>query len=287
MKSKGQNLIEFVIIIALVVIGGIFALTMLGGNVHEMFSKSVDKTSKFDPFGAAETAGSAADPATTTSEPATSTEPSTTTVASTLNIDGVNVNINADGSADFVIEGQTVSLSSDIMNSLDQVSMSTGSHGGEITTEVVKAIAKLIEEHKDEYPDGDVPINMAFGAGTREQTDYADSTGGTYKGAASVSSNSITLSIGSDITIIQKDQSYEGMTTTDGAISVIEGSLADIYGDGNTYYRGKITSSISGMNGETFTSAGPISSTSEDIFGSLGGPGGSWGFVFGSDGYEI
>lgn len=39
MKYKGQNLIEFIIILSLVVIGAVLALTLLGGNVNTLFGK--------------------------------------------------------------------------------------------------------------------------------------------------------------------------------------------------------------------------------------------------------
>lgn len=47
----GQNIIEFIIIVAVVVLGSIMALTLLGGNISEMFGRSSAEVDKFKPFG--------------------------------------------------------------------------------------------------------------------------------------------------------------------------------------------------------------------------------------------
>lgn len=285
MKEKGQNLVEFVIIVAVVIIGGIMVLTLLGGNVNALFTKSVNKTAEFKPFGV-ETDGGPADPKNPPTTGSVATEPTTIT------INGNDVILNPDGSASFTVGSQQVDIPSEAMANLNEVFMSTGSEGDQLTTEVLKAISTLIKEHKDEYPDGDVPINMSFGSGSRDQSDITGiGGGGNYQGDASFSSNSITLSVGNDVTLIQKDQYHADATTTDGVVHVIKGSIADIYNDGKTYFQGQISSTMPGMNGQTYTSFIPVTSATGNINGSIGGAPdgitGSWGFNFGGENYDL
>ncbi|MEW5822610.1 MAG: hypothetical protein AB1782_20625 [Cyanobacteriota bacterium] len=47
---KGQNLLEFSIILALVVIVAVLTLTFLGDEINELFSGSKSEYSKFKPF---------------------------------------------------------------------------------------------------------------------------------------------------------------------------------------------------------------------------------------------
>lgn len=291
MRDKGQNLVEFLIIIAVVALGGIMALTLLGGNINEMFSKSVDKTANYKPFGynnntTTNNSNSSSTTNNSTPEPSTNTTP-----ASSMSVDGVDVTINTDGSANFTVGTQNVNIPSSAMESLSDVFMSTGIDGDQLTTEVVQAISSLIAAHKDEYPNGDVPINMSFGTSLRDQSDVEGLGGGHYAGDASFNSNSITLSVGNDVTLIQKDQSFQGQTTTDGVVHVIEGSIVDIYGDGNTYFQGQVSSSMPGMNGQTYTSFIPVTSATGNINGSIGGASdgitGNWSFDFSGTNYDL
>lgn len=289
MRDKGQSLVEFIIIIAVIAIGGIMVLTLLGGNIKSMFSNSVAKTAEFKPFGT-ETVGAPADDK-DVSDPGTATLPTTKTVSS-LSIDGVNVELKADGSANLTFDTQNVEIPSAAMDSLSDVFMSTGIDGDQLKTEFVQAIASLISAHEDEYPDGNVPINMVFGTGSRDQSDITGiGGGGNYQGDASFNSNSITLSVGNDVTLIQKDQYHADATTTDGVVHVIKGSIADIYNDGKTYFQGQITSTMPGMNGQTYTSFIPITSATGNINGSIGGAldsiTGSWAFNFGGENYDL
>lgn len=48
--NKGQNLFEFVLIIALVAIAGLLAYSLLGQNINDMFNKSHGEYKKFKPF---------------------------------------------------------------------------------------------------------------------------------------------------------------------------------------------------------------------------------------------
>lgn len=50
-KINGQNLVEFVIIVAVIVLVGVVGLTLLGFNVNDLFKLSSKQYSKFEPFG--------------------------------------------------------------------------------------------------------------------------------------------------------------------------------------------------------------------------------------------
>lgn len=51
MKNKGQNLVEIIIIIALVSLVSVFAFSLLGGNINDILSVSNTKFKEFNPFG--------------------------------------------------------------------------------------------------------------------------------------------------------------------------------------------------------------------------------------------
>lgn len=292
MKSKGQSLVEFVIIVAVVVLGGIMVLTLLGGNINQMFTSSVNKTADFKPFGDGSSV-LANNTTTPSNSPNTNTSPTTTT-PSTTTINGVDVDIKPDGSASFTIGTQNVEIPSAAMDGLSDVFMSTGSSGDQLTTEVMQAISKLINDHKDEYPGTDVPINMVFGDGVRDQSDYNTTSGGNYSGAATSNSNFLTLSVGDHLIFIQKDQTYGGEAIGNGDIHVIDGTIKDIYGNGQKQFEGTISSSMLDLDGQIYRSD-PVSNNPSSINGSIpgdiqansGGVTGTWGFTFDGQKFDI
>lgn len=292
MKAKGQSLVEFVIIIAVVVIGGIMVLTLLGGNINHMFTNSVNKTAEFKPFGDGTT--TLANNTTTPNNSPSSNPSTTTTTPSTTTINGVDVDIKPDGSASFTIGTQNVEIPGAAMNGLSDVFMSTGSSGDQLTTEVMQAISKLINDHKDEYPGSDVPINMVFGDGVRNQADYEGTGGGCYSGEATSNSNFLTLSVGDHLIFIQKDQTFQGTELADGNVSVIDGTIKDIYGNGDKRFVGSISSSVDGLDGQIYRSD-PVSDDPSSINGSIpldisdnsDGISGSWGFTFDGQKFDL
>ncbi|MEW5821729.1 MAG: hypothetical protein AB1782_16160, partial [Cyanobacteriota bacterium] len=98
-----------------------------------------------------------------------------------------------------------VLLSSDIVQLQDIVMETSGSEGA---TSLVDEIAYMINKYKAQYPNGNVPLELAFGTGER---DYLNGPT-TYKGNASV--NTIALTVGNDLVVIQKDQKCEGQNTS-------------------------------------------------------------------------
>lgn len=194
MKNKGQNLIEFIIIIALVIIGSIFALTMLGGNVTEILGKTNNAMFEYKPFG---------EPSNnSTTKPTTKITPS---IAASKNIDGIDINFLTDGTASFNIKGQDITLSSDILSNINTTFEAVGTEG--INTEIIKVFETLIEEHSEEFAPNDVPLTIAFGKGKRE-TDVPASASmvSTQFFEANSDHNVVAMSVGSHHIIIQQDQ---------------------------------------------------------------------------------
>lgn len=50
-KNKGQNLIEFAILLGCIGVGAIFALSAIGFNVNNLFQNGVDQMASYKPFG--------------------------------------------------------------------------------------------------------------------------------------------------------------------------------------------------------------------------------------------
>lgn len=196
MRNTGQNIIEFAIIIAIVALGSIFALTILGGNINTMFSKSNDAVKEYKPFGNGPIASAGEE--TTTTIPESTSGPS-----ESVNIKGTDVTYNSDGSASFTVGSQNIAMSSDIMNSLNTVFETSGSEG--ITSEVMSAIQALITEHEDEYPAGDMPLEISIGKGARTEIDDGEKES-QYGGDAEA--NMTFLSVGDHMIVIQNDKFY-------------------------------------------------------------------------------
>ncbi|MGD9581153.1 MAG: Flp family type IVb pilin [Vampirovibrionia bacterium] len=194
MQNRGQNLIEFLIIIAVVVLGGILALTLLGGNINEMFNKTTGHVSNYDPFNSK---GSVLSP-------------------TTKNINGADVEFKIDGSATVKYNDQEINISKDSLDNLNAVFQTTGADG--LTTEIVKAIQQMIDDNKAAYDPADVPLEMIFGSSERINT--AEST--SYSGDASV--NQVVLKVGNDTKIIVQDHT-DGDNASLRGTYIIDGTL--------------------------------------------------------------
>jgi Flp pilus assembly pilin Flp len=213
--KKGQNIIEFIIILALIAVAGIAVFSLLGNNIQEMFSKSKMKTEAYKPFEfGPPVSQNVSSPISNPSDPVNKLE------QGTYNINGLDVTVADDGTTSFNVAGQDVVLSANIMSKVETVMESTGSAGTEM---IVAMVQKMIEDHKDEYS-GDVPMEMMFGKGVRTETDsYA-------YGSADI--NLVTLKVGDDFIIFQKDQEHMipgqgGMTPGD---YYIQGKVGDSKG---------------------------------------------------------
>ena len=112
-----QNMIEFFIILGVVAAGAILVLTVLGGNIHGLFGTSHSKVQKFEPFGAA------------MGNPTSGIDPdywNPPVPDSQGDVDGIPVNFNADGSASFEINHQTVTIPASAMADLNTVFGASG-----------------------------------------------------------------------------------------------------------------------------------------------------------------
>jgi Flp pilus assembly pilin Flp len=192
--QKGQNLVELAIILGLITVVAILALTILGNNIKELYTKSFENASAYKPF--------EWDPQTKRMSGYISSNPRVITmpespgqVASVSNIEGYDVTIYDDGAAAFNVAGQNVYLTKDIIEKNTVLIEGIGADGLE---NLVKEIAYMIQVHKDEYPNGDVPVEAVYGIGDRFQvTDN-------YTGTASI--NSLAIAVKDHVVFIQNDQ---------------------------------------------------------------------------------
>lgn len=243
MNNRGQNLIEFLLILSLVVVGSIFAFSALGGNLDTMFSK----VNNFDPFNAnAQNQGSSPN---NNQAPSNST-PYTSPVAYTETISGYPVDMHADGSASFIVGEKSVTLPKNALDLQNAVFQTTGSSG---MTDLVKDIAYLVQSKAADYPDGDVPVTLAYGTGKRSWNEG----NAIYEGNAVA--NTITLRVGDSIMIYQYDQTGSGLNNFAGTFK-IEGTVTP----GNQI----IGTSAAKLNSPLFTNA----NFTADFKANLSGP---------------
>ena len=131
--KKGQNLTELAIILAVIVIAGIAVYSLLGGKVHTIFSKSVDKSKEFVPFGGAVNPVNTKSPVYQLIEPGslggTSDSPVTECNSSSCNIDF----------GEFVLQG--------IPSDLSQLIETSGTSAGQKELlSLIEQIAQQLEE---------------------------------------------------------------------------------------------------------------------------------------------
>lgn len=214
MQNRGQNLIEFLVIIAVVVVGGILVLTLLGGNINTMFGKTTEHVNNFDPF---------------------NSKGNVTTVTGSSTVNGVPVEVMNDGSAVIEYNGQTVTITSDVLNNLNTVFETSGADG--ITTEVMKAIQQMIDDNKAAYAPDEVPLEITFGNSSRKETSETEA----YDGGASI--NQVTMTVGKDTKIIVQDHT-EGSDPALSGTYIIDGEFdgTNFHNDTMTFIDGSGTS---------------------------------------------
>lgn len=118
-----QDIIDFGIIVALVVVAGMFVLSLLGGNINNMFTKQESAFGKFKPF----------DHGSSPNSPSVlgqNLDRSVDTSADGMGDTGVT--INADGSATCVIYGKQVNISAANLDKVQIVFETVGSTGSVI-----------------------------------------------------------------------------------------------------------------------------------------------------------
>ncbi|MGD9580710.1 MAG: Flp family type IVb pilin [Vampirovibrionia bacterium] len=241
MKNKGQNLIEFGLIIALIILGGVFALTMLGGNVYNLFANSAEKQENFDPFNVKNNV-------TTNNNSSSTSNSEDYEIVETKVIGNYSVDMLADGSALLNVSGKNVVISANSLKSIDTVMKTTGAEG-----ELIDIVGYMLETHAEEYPDTDVPMEITFGNGTR----YTDAVGdGTYYNSfiCDASINTVSVKVGDHLVILSNDQDVvinDGVPneTMEMGVNRIEGTIRP---DGVSF-DGKITSDNPSLNNQSFS----------------------------------
>jgi Flp pilus assembly pilin Flp len=184
--AKGQNLTEFLIIIGLVSLVGILVFSTLGSNIVTMFNKSNNEVENFDPFNVK-------------NNPLGNINgPSSSTPSGTSDVNGVTVTEYTDGSVSFNYGDQDINLTPSMMTSLNEVFETSGADG--MTTQVMAAVQRLIDEHAADFEPADVPINMVFGTSSRENDHDSSEVAG---GSASV--NIVAISAGDHVVMITND----------------------------------------------------------------------------------
>lgn len=250
-NNKGQEAIEFILICTLVFFGGLFAIMTFGSKMASFFATDSSVAQAANKKANVISASTTPDFKTTLTTKVDDEERTT--------IDSYEALKNADGSISVVINGQTINLEPSDLNLVDTVFETTGSSG----TELINAIAKMIEEYK--VAGGpDIPIEISFGTGSRTGSDGVNSS--TYEGTASV--NTIVVKSNDNITVIQKDQTcvnakgtsclFQGTYTIQGKIgsdgsfnttsvkaSIDEGSLAGQTLNGSYNATAKTSSGLS------------------------------------------
>jgi Flp pilus assembly pilin Flp len=188
MKNRGQNLIEFSIIVALIAVAGIVALIALGGNINSMISGSTQKVETYKPFGWDTQASSSV-----------LNQGSTAPVEEVIQVGSYDVSKHSDGIYSFEVDGQKISLPQEYLDQHNAVLQTTGSSALE---DLVSEIAYMIQTHKDEYPDQDVPIEINFGDSTRTKGNA------TVSGESTV--NTTAIKVGDHIINLVYDHTCEG-----------------------------------------------------------------------------
>lgn len=187
MKSKGQEIAEFAIISLIVAMAAIGSIFVFSDNLKVFFENNPAVKKANTPVATFDM----------TQDNTSYTRPE--------GAEDINITDNEDGSFSFIYSGQNVTFSNDIIANLSEVFTTTGAAG--IHDDVIDSIIMLIDAHKDEYAPADVPIQMGFGLGNRNQGESykpypADQQ--IYQGFAEA--NTVSMAVGDHIMVIQKDQ---------------------------------------------------------------------------------
>lgn len=241
MRDKGQSIIEFAVITAVIALGGIFTFTMLGNNINELFFSSVEKQKNFDPF-------DAKNPTTQTTPTDENTE--SKEIVETKVIGNYSVDMLADGSAIISVNGKEITLSAASFDSMNTVLQTSGSEGS-----LIDIVGYMLETHAAEYPDTDVPIEISFGDGTR----YTDPVGdGTYYNSfiSTASINTVSVKVGDHLIILSNDQDVIISPYDTNPNEMIEKGVNKIEGTirpGGTIFDATITSDNPSLNNQSLS----------------------------------
>lgn len=247
--KRGQEATEFVLISILVFFSALLVVFLFGNKISKFFTEqsSASKVSKNSSIAINPNNQQKYNTEIENYNGSTKTTAGTTSVLPE-NITMPDITENADGSLSFTAGEQNVTLPSQIKDLSNVVFETTGSSGAQ---DLIKEVALMIDRYKSEFPDGDVPVEISFGKGTRALGYNYE----TYQGTAEA--NSISIQAGNHIVIIQNDQTcidnqatrqYTNTCSKSGKYR-IEGDIQEFKNayNGDVYYRrmdGTVTSSV-------------------------------------------
>lgn len=205
---RGQNIIEFIILLGLVATCSIAGWSLMGDQVVSMLSSSNESVDNYQPFGVdvnREVAYTGKDSATDpVADPGAEPSVDLGSPQNTLDVNGIEVTYYDSNAASFSVNGQDVVLSSDMVALQNTMMQTSGSSG---LTDLVKEIQYMIETHELEYPPGNVPVEVTYGSGNRMCT---DPTWSDYLGTAAVNMTQVT--VGDHVVILNHDQTCDNTT---------------------------------------------------------------------------
>lgn len=245
LNIKGQEAIEFILITALVFFGAFFSVMIFGDKLAVFFGNNsqVNKVVSNTPAVVS-----------SSNSPRYEADFETKVEEEVINkaVGNYDLQFNEQGDVMFEAAGQDVMLTADVVESLNTVFETSGANG---LGEILEDISYIIEKHKADYPDADVPFDIVFGSGKRQ----SDTGQTVYEGEATV--NTIAIRAGNDLVVFQKDQKCSTSLYTNGCSFQgqyrIEGSI-----DENNQFSGTVTSNLDAIGdgiyqanftGSTFT----------------------------------
>lgn len=181
---RGTSLTQYLIIIALVALFLVPIFYTFGGTICTNFYNMLNLYT--DVSDTAKT--------NTTTTVASGDPSSTPSVINTLSIAGYEVDFKSDGSASFTVEGQNVTLPLELIQYQEMMVETTGASA---LDELVAEVAYMIVDHKDEYPDQPVPLEIAFGTSERQS--------GTLSILGDAEVNAASIKVGEHFVILQQD----------------------------------------------------------------------------------
>lgn len=241
-KNTGANLIEYIIPIALIAIAvGLGIYTMIGsGNLTNFITNSAN--SSVEASQNKMVIGNTAD--------------ETPLISQQKIVAGQPVVMNDDGSISFNVSGQNIHLPLEMIKLQGSVIGEETSGSAAISKDLVKEIVYMINKYKNEYPGKDVPIEIAFGNGTRTAIETGNKA--TYEGNASV--NTTSIKVGDHVIIYQKDKNWKNDADYPGYYRI----EADKQQDNS--YKGKVMGNT--VNNEVFNGKITISASDFSSSGS-------------------
>lgn len=233
-KYKGASIAQYVIIIAILLLGIIPCFVMIGQTINNEFNKFStclnykDEIYNFKPFKA------------------------TSPITNTQTKDGYSINNHQDGSVSIVFGNQSASIPASVYNEAIETMGTAG------TETLIDEVALIMKGNGEEYS-GDLPLEVTFGQGEREENwkkrggflgMFSKNKTAVYEGSASA--NTSTIRMGNKLTIIQTDNSCKGngCKSTNIGTYKIRGSIDDkdnykaiVYGPADKE-RGTYTASV-------------------------------------------